>query len=145
MKTIHLTPLLAALTIASAAPLDATEGPLFKTEEILDEGTLDIKILQDWYPVGATRQKLIEINVAEWWPGQGYRIPVRMIVPLEGKARGFSITGANGNYESLMKDTQPSDFQAKLLEGGGGIVQTLVRASRQIEGKLGLEQKRGTC
>ena len=142
MKTIHLTPLLAALTIAFAGALDATERPLFKTEEILDEGTLDIKILQDWYPVGATRQKLIEINVAEWWPGQDYRIPVRMIVPIEGKAKGFSITGANGNYESLMKDMRPSDFQAKLLEGGVGIVKTLVRASRQIEGKQGLEQKR---
>ena len=94
MKTIHLTPLLAALTIAFAATLDATERPLFKTEEILDEGTLDIKILQDCYPVGATRQKLIEINVAEWWPGQDYRIPVRMILPIEGKAKGFSITGA---------------------------------------------------
>ena len=143
MKTIHLSPLLAALALTLAATLDAAEKPLFNTEEILDESTLDIKILQDWHPVGATRQKLIEINVAEWWPGQDYRIPVRMIVPLEGKAKGFSITGANGNYESLMKDTQPSDFQAKLLEGGVGIVKTLVRASRQIEGKQGLEQKRG--
>ncbi len=119
------------------------EKPLFNTEEILDESTLDIKILQDWHPVGATRQKLIEINVAEWWPGQDYRIPVRMIVPLEGKAKGFSITGANGNLEALMKDTRPSDFQAKLLKGGVGIVQTLVRASRQLEGKQGLDQKMG--
>ena len=72
--------------------------PIFNTEEILDESTLDIKILQDWHVdkvTGSTRQKLIEINVAEWWPGQDYRIPVRMIVPLEGKAKGFHITGAN--------------------------------------------------
>ncbi len=114
---------------------------LFNIEEILDESTLDTKILQEWHPVGATRQKLIEINVAEWWPGQDYRIPVRMIVPLKGKAKGFSITGANGNFEALTKDTQPTDFQAKLLEGGVGIVKTLVRASRQLEGKQGLDQK----
>ena len=114
---------------------------LFNTEEILDESTLDTKILQEWHPVGATRQKLIEINVAEWWPGQDYRIPVRMIVPLEGKAKGFSITGANGNFEALTKDTQPTDFQTKLLEGGVGIVKTLVRASRQLEGKQGLDKK----
>ncbi len=72
--------------------------PIFNTEEILDESTLNIKILQDWHldePTSSTRQKLIEINVAEWWPGQDYRIPVRMIVPLEGKAKGFSITVAN--------------------------------------------------
>ncbi|PHS04674.1 MAG: hypothetical protein COA78_16275 [Blastopirellula sp.] len=113
---------------------------LFNSEEILDESTLDIKILEDWHPVGATRQKLIEINVADWWPGQDYRIPVRMIVPLEGKAKGFSITGANP-YEGLMKDSRPSDFQAKLLAGGVGIVKTHVKAFRQIPGKKGLEQK----
>lgn len=141
MKTNRLIPLLAVLTLCLTKPFYAAEKPLFDTEEILDESTLDIKILQDWHPVGATRQKLIEINVAEWWPGQDYRIPVRMIVPLEGKAKGFSITGANGNLEALMKDTQPTDFQAKLLEGGVGIVKTLVRASRQLEGKRGLDQK----
>ncbi|MCP4826015.1 MAG: hypothetical protein GY892_18165, partial [Shimia sp.] len=118
---------------------------LFNAEEILDESTLDIEILEDWHVdevTGTTRQKLIEINVAEWWPGQDYRIPVRMIVPLEGKAKGFSITGANP-YETLMKDSQPTDFQAKLLAGGVGIVKTHVKAPRQIPGKQGLEQKMG--
>ena len=151
MKTIRLTPLLAALTLAFATTLNAAEKPLkipatvdslFSNEEILDESTLDIKIVQDWHPVGATRQKLIEINVAQWWPGQDYRIPVRMIVPLEGKAKGFSITGANP-YEGLMEDTRPTDFQAKLLAGGVGIVKTHVKAFRQIPGKRGLEQKMG--
>ena len=84
-------PLLTVLTFALAATLNAAEKPLFSNEEILDESTLDIKILEDWHPVGSTRQMLIEINVAEWWPGQDYRIPVRLIVPLEGKAKGFSI------------------------------------------------------
>ena len=83
-------PLLTVLTFALAATLNAAEKPLFSNEEILDESTLDIKILEDWHPVGSTRQMLIEINVAEWWPGQDYRIPVRLIVPLEGKAKGFS-------------------------------------------------------
>ena len=116
------------------------ENPLFDTAEILDESTLETKILEDWHPVGATRQKLIEINVAEWWPGQDYRIPVRLIVPLEGKAKGFSITGANP-YEGLMEDSKPTDFQAKLLAGGVGIVKTHVKAFRQIPGKRGLDQK----
>ena len=47
---------------------------IFSSEEILDESTLDVKTLQDWHPVGASRQKPIEINVAHWWPGQDYRI-----------------------------------------------------------------------
>ncbi len=118
----------------------ASSGSIFNTKEILDETTLDTKVLQDWHSVGATRQKLIEINVAEWWPGQDYRIPVRLIVPLEGKAKGFSITGANA-YETLMQDTRPTDFQSKLLAGGVGIVKTHVKAFRQIPGKQGLEQK----
>ncbi|MDA7928362.1 hypothetical protein N9B54_00245 [Mariniblastus sp.] len=119
---------------------NASTDSLFSTHEILDENTLDTKTLQDWHPVGATRQKLIEINVAKWWPGQDYRIPVRLIVPLNGKARGFSITGANA-YETLMKDTRPTDFQAKLLAGGVGIVETHVKAFRLMPGKQGLEQK----
>ena len=118
----------------------ATVGPIFNTEEILDESTLETKTLQDWHPVGDTRQKVIEINVADWWPGQDYRIPVRMIVPLKGKAKGFSITGANA-YEGLMKDTAPSEFESKLLAGGVGIVKTHVKAFRHIPGKKGLEQK----
>jgi hypothetical protein len=142
--------ILAALVIVvtSATTFAQDSGvkyDLFNTEEILDESTLEIKILEDWHVdnmTGTTRQKLIEINVAEWWPGQDYRIPVRLIVPLEGKAKGFSITGANP-YETLMEDSKPNDFQAKLLAGGVGIVKTHVKAFRQIPGKQGLEQKMG--
>ena len=87
--------ILAALTIVETSATAFAEDSgvkhdVFKTEEILDESTLDIKILQDWHVdevTGSTRQKLIEINVAQWWPGQDYRIPVRMIVPLKGKAK----------------------------------------------------------
>ncbi len=121
----------------------ATVGPIFNTEEILDESTLDIKILQDWHVdevTGATRQKLIEINVAELWPGQDYRIPVRMTVPLKGKAKGFRITGAN-SYEGLMEDSKPSEFEAKLLAGGVGIVKTVVKPLRQIPGKRNLQRQ----
>lgn len=125
-------------TSVLAAP--ATVDSLFKTEEILDESTLETKTLEDWHPVGATRQKLIEINVAEWWPGQDYRIPVRLIVPLEGKAKGFSITGSNA-YDGLLQGSKLSDFEAKLLANGVGIVKTHVKAFRHIPGKQGLEQK----
>ena len=125
--------------LPKTSPIVSTDS-LFSTKEILDETTLDTKVLQDWHSVGATRQKLIEINVADWWPGQDYRIPVRLIVPLEGKAKGFSITGSNA-YEGLMEDNRPTEFQAKLLAGGVGVVETHVKAFRQIPGKQGLEQK----
>jgi len=127
--------------LAAPAPVDS----LFSTEEILDESTLETKTLQDWHidtETGSTRQKLVEINVAQWWPGQDYRIPVRLIVPLEGKAKGFHITGANP-YEGLMEDSKPNDFQAKLLANGVGIVKTFVKSLRKTPGKQGLEKERG--
>ncbi len=129
-----------ATSATAFAEGSGVECDLFNIEEILDESTLDIEILKDWHVdevTGSTRQKLIEINVAEWWPGQDYRIPVRMIVPLEGKAKGFSITGANP-YETLMKDSQHTDFQAKLLANGVGIVKTHVKRVALIPGKKGV-------
>ena len=134
MKATRLFPLLMALTFALAATLNAEEPPLFNTAEILDESTLETKTLQDWHPVGATRQKLIEINVAEWWPGQDFRIPVRLIVPLKGKAKGFHITG-HKSVEFVSKDIRPNDFDAKLLANGVGIVKTVVAAINTIPGK----------
>ena len=157
MKTIRLIPLLAALTLAFAATLNAAEKPLkisalaapatvdsiFSTEEILDESTLETKTLQDWHidtKTGSTRQKLVEINVAQWWPGQDYRILVRMIVPLEGKAKGFHITGGN-SAEFLSEDINPNAFDTKLLANGVGIVKTVVKTFEQIPGKQGLQQE----
>ena len=72
-------PLLPALLLALAATLNAAEKPLkpsatvesiFDATEILDEISLQTEIIQDWHPVGATRQKLIEINVAEIKPSK---------------------------------------------------------------------------
>ncbi len=143
---VFLAALMIVVTSATAFAEDSgVKGDLFNKEEILDESTLDIKILQDWHVdevTGSTRQKLIEINVAEWWPGQDYRIPVRMIVPLKGKAKGFCITGANP-YEGLMKDSQLIDFEEKLVAGGVGIVKTFVKRISLTPGKKGVEQKAG--
>jgi hypothetical protein len=124
---------------------NTSTAPLFNIEEILDISTLEIKVLKDWHVdtmTGTTRQKLIEINVAEWWPGQDYRIPVRMIVPLKSKAKGFHITGGN-TAEILMNDSKPNDFQAKLLSNGVGIVKTVVKEPAQIPGKQGLKKEMG--
>ena len=142
--------ILAAFTVSVAFAADSEKDSgmncdMFNIEEILDESTLDIKTLEDWHVdevTGSTRQKLIEIKVAEWWPGQEYRIPVRMIVPLKGKAKGFHITGGSP-YEALMKDSKPNAFQAKLLANGVGIVKTVVKVFNQIPGKQGLEQEMG--
>ena len=145
LATISLFIVCAGSLMTSALAAPATVDSLFNTEEILDESTLETKTLQDWHidtKTGSTRQKLVEINVAQWWTGQDYRIPVRMIVPLKGKAKGFRIKGANP-YEGLMKDSGPTEFEAKLLAGGVGIVKTVLKTPRQIPGKQGLQQEVG--
>ncbi|MEM7143522.1 MAG: hypothetical protein AAF591_00210 [Verrucomicrobiota bacterium] len=129
--------------VTSSRAASAKFDSIFSTEEILDESTLETKVLQDWHTdtiSGSTRQKLVEINVAQWWPGQDFRIPVRMIVPLEGKAKGFHITGAN-TVEFLSKDIKPNAFDARLLANGVGVVKTVVKPLEQIPGKKGVEAK----
>ena len=102
---------------------------VFDMEEMRDSSTLQIKVLQKWHQVQgpiATRQKLVTINVGDLWPGQEYRIPVRMVVPANRKAQGFHLTGGS-TPSRLEKDARPSPAERELLEGGVGLVFTVVQ------------------
>ena len=102
---------------------------VFDMEEIRDPGTLKIKVLQDWHKVDGlieTRQKLVTINVGDLWPGQEYRVPVRMVVPAKGKAKGFHLTGGS-SPSRLQKDARPNPTERELLKGGVGLVITVVQ------------------
>ncbi|MDA8823962.1 hypothetical protein N9N41_05645 [Opitutales bacterium] len=102
---------------------------VFNMEEIRDPDTLQIKVLQDWHKVKGvieTRQKLVTINVGDLWPGQECRIPVRMVVPANRKAKGFHLTGSS-SPQRLEKDTRPNPIERELLEGGVGLVITVVQ------------------
>ena len=72
MKNRRLKPLaftlLSIVGTASSTAVPAAADSIFSTEEILDESTLETKILQDWHTdtvTGTTRQKLVEINVIQ--------------------------------------------------------------------------------
>ena len=72
--------------LACANTYAADDSPI-DMAEMLDESTLAIKVIRDWYAVDGpcpTRQKYITICVGELWPGQDYRIPVRMIMQHDG-------------------------------------------------------------
>ncbi|MEM0968395.1 MAG: hypothetical protein AAGJ31_03510 [Verrucomicrobiota bacterium] len=102
---------------------------LFEMEAIRDPSTLDVEVLQDWHVVQGrvpSRQKLVTIWVGEIWPGQDYRMPVRLVVPAEGKAKGFHLTGGS-NPQSLWQDRKLSGFDALLLEQNVGFVTTVVQ------------------
>jgi hypothetical protein len=102
---------------------------VFDMDEIQDPSTLKVKVLQDWHKVDGlieTRQKLVTINVGDLWPGQEYRVPVRMVVPAKRKAKGFHLTG--GSVPSrLQKDVRPNPIDREFLKGGIGLVTTVVQ------------------
>jgi len=114
-------------------------GSQFDMRKILDPSTLGVKVLVDWHDVKGecpTRQKLITIRVGELWGGQDYRIPVRMIVPADRKAKGFHLTGGH-RLESIKRDVRPQRLDAELLSGGVGLVFTIVQEPRTFgQGEL---------
>ena len=112
-----------------SACLEANAKPLFDKEEMRNAGSLAVKVLQDWKVVQGpvpTRQKLITIRVGDLAPGQEYRVPVRMVVPVKGKAKGFHLSGSN-NPKSLQLTRPPRGPDVELIRAGIGVVNTVVQ------------------
>ena len=106
-----------------------TAEELFEMERIRDPKTLNAIIEQDWHLVPGsleTRQKLISINVGELWKGQPYRVPVRMVVPANRRAKGFHLTGGS-TPARLKEDARLNPLEQALLKGGVGLVTTVVQ------------------
>lgn len=123
---VHLT---VAFALFLAQPGSASSREIFDMGAIGDSETLEIETLQDWHAVEgplATRQKLVTINVGEIWPGQEYRVPVRMVVPTDRKAKGFHLTGGH-TPARLEDDYRPNPVDQELLRGGVGLVMTVVQ------------------
>jgi hypothetical protein len=122
------------------ALLPLQSAPLFNMAEMLDASTLEVKVLKDWHVVRgevSTRQKLVTIRVGELLPGKEYRVPVRMVVPANRKAKGFHLTGGH-NPGQFQKDLQPRGVDRTLLAGGVGLVQTVVQVLQVSgQGELG--------
>lgn len=133
-KTLRVSKLAALICISIATAVSGSNaaGGLFDMDAIRDPKTLEVEVLQDWHVVQGlitTRQKLVTINVGDMWPGQEYRVPVRMVVPADRKAKGFHITGGS-TPTRLMRDTKPNPLDRELLGGGVGLVFTVVQEPR---------------
>lgn len=79
--------LAAAGAQAKAQPSGPTLDEPFHMPTITDTSTLDVVVLEDWHVDtidGTTRQKLINIHVDNWWEGVEIRVPVRLMIPLQG-------------------------------------------------------------
>jgi hypothetical protein len=126
----HTVTLLLALLLTAAVGLRAESNvELFDMAVIRDSKTLAVEVLQDWHVVAGpinTRQKLVTINVGEIWAGQDYRIPVKMIVPADRKAKGFHLTGGHSPDE-LKIESRLDPLKQALLKGGVGLVYTVVQ------------------
>ena len=131
-QTTFRTSVLAAILCLSITPVGLSSnaaGEIFDMDAIRDPGTLEVEVLRDWHVVQgqiSTRQKLVTINVGEMWPGQQYRVPVRMVVPADRKAKGFHLTGGN-TPARLEQDVTPNPLGQELLKGGVGLVFTVVQ------------------
>lgn len=115
-------PLLATLILAGSVFADITPAS-FDLAAIRDTSTLEAKVIQDWQPVAqvkGVKQKLIEITICEWWPGQKVRLPVTLCAPDSDTPCTNIIVG---NMGLALKPALPSGAMLKLLtEHGVGIV-----------------------
>ncbi len=138
-------PILIASLLLLSPSFSFGQDPLFNMAEIRDESTLKVEVIEDWHPVDGevpSRQKLVTINVGEVWPGQDYRVPVRMIVPVDGKATGFHLTGGHAPNE-IENDIRLKPYENELIVGGVGLVYTLVQNPGMYgEKELGDEMNR---
>ena len=122
--------LAAAGARAQAQPSGPTLDEPFHMPTLTDTSTLDVVVVEPWHVDtidGTTRQKLINIHVDDWWPGVEIRVPVRLIVPLQGTVEGFVITGSalEGTGEG---DKSISAGPRVALDGGVGVVMTKIKS-----------------
>jgi hypothetical protein len=118
--------------IISVAFSGPTLDEPFHIPTMTDTSTLDGVVIEDWHVDtinGTTRQKLINIHVDNWWQGVEIRVPVRLIVPLQGSVEGFVITGSglSGTGEG---DKRLFAGEQVAIDGGVGVVKTKIKSIR---------------
>lgn len=115
---------LLSVAVSLCAPFvraDITIGKYDMTS-VRDVSTLETKVIEDWHPNpkdSAIRQKLVEITICEWWPGQKVRMPVTLLAPAKGVCTNVLIE----NTSAQLKVTAASGAKLRLLkEHGVGLV-----------------------
>lgn len=113
--------LLSLLFAASASHAEIIAGR-YDMAVVRDTTTLETKVIEDWHPWGkdtGIRQKLVEITVCEWWPGQKVRLPVTLLAPEKGGPCKNVIVD---NAGLQLKAAAPAGAKLRLLkEHGVGI------------------------
>ncbi|MBI3881358.1 MAG: hypothetical protein HY301_15005, partial [Verrucomicrobia bacterium] len=133
-----------ALVIGIASARAEVKPATFDLAAVRDASTLETRVVQDWKAAPrdpAVRQKLVEITVCEWWPGQKVRLPVTFNAPASGGPCRNVIVG---NMGLALKPALPSGAALRLLkEHGVGVVHIGMSTidAMQPVGKLHLGMK----
>lgn len=75
---------------------------MYDMATVRDKTTLETRVIEDWHPWSkdpSIRQKLVEITVCEWWPGQKVRLPVTFIAQSGALACKNMLVGNSGIVE----------------------------------------------
>ena len=111
---------------------------------VRDTSTLETRVIEEWHPWQkdtAVLQKLVEITVCEWWPGQKVRLPVTFLAPANsGPCQNLIV----GNMGTALKAAAPVGAMLRLIKDHGvGIAligMTTIDAMEPI-GKLDIGMK----
>lgn len=119
----HLLAILAAALISSPFLHAEVVAGKYDMTAVRDASTLETRVIEDWQVSPrdkALRQKLIEVTICEWWPGQKVRLPVTLNAPVSGgPCRNIII----GNAGLALKAAMPGGAMLRLLkENGVGVV-----------------------
>jgi hypothetical protein len=114
---------LAFLCLSLACVTDAVHAEVvagrYDMAAVRDASTLETRVVEEWHPWAkdpAIRQKLIEITVCEWWPGQKVRLPVTFLAPAAGGPCRNVIVG---NAGVALKSAAPAGAMLRLLKENG--------------------------
>lgn len=122
MKHRAILTLVLLLAALSPGRADIQTGS-YDMAAVRDASTLETRIVQDWKPMAkdtSVRQKLVEITICEWWPGQKVRLPVTFNAPASGTVCKQIIIG---NAGLTLKPAAPTGAMLRLLkEKGVGVV-----------------------
>lgn len=117
---MKLLPILSlSLFFASATLRAGVIAGHYDMASVRDTSTLETRVIEDWHPWAkdaAIRQKLVEITVCEWWPGQKVRLPVTLIAPAAGGPVKNLVVG---NAGLDLKAASPTGAMLRLVKENG--------------------------
>lgn len=107
-----------SLLLTCTSRAEVTPGH-YDMASVRDTSTLETRVVEDWHPWAkdtSIRQKLVEITVCEWWPGQKVRLPVTLIAPASGGPVKNIIIG---NAGAEVKAVSPAGAMLRLVRDNG--------------------------